>query len=684
MKLTRQLFFISMATQVAPSTLHEHGSLMQAVISSEGMIGIDAHQHRAQMEPRQEGSKLHLRVNHKGSDHLFALELRESNDVSAMRFKSVDDNKPARARVSPDGNVTAWFVLGHDYVQLDWDATTKETSQIVYPWKNMKRSKSLLQEEPEGTFELIPPDGKGTPDDSIPAAGTGGNSSKKPNRTVAFKGDRWYPGCFPQDKERWVAKIGVLVDTKGKEKYPDTWKTRIEDIIDVSSVVYEDQMNIELVIKYNAAGTFTEYTESCGTSDMGSNLALQLGTIQNQTNNWLVSGVLSTHLFSGCDDIPVTGSFTTGLASVGCLGGATCAGANNIAVDWGTFAHELGHNFDGDHSFEKGQGDTGGIMDYGNSKTIDGEHQFNTDYRQCTMCTFLTQLRKSGNSAFYLKSGATAAAVSSYVDLPRGCECKDPVDTYVGSPGTNQYDCSVAVANNWCGIAWVYEDCPKSCNATKPSICTVTAGKAVPWQDNMEWWKVVLVSANACSTGYAHMSSAECLAYVTHAPGVATAGNMTLNNASHPKGCYYRADTKMLYFNSNDGASQTGAKTVCKSTATPAEVAAAAVAAAAALAAAEAAAAAAAEAAAAAAAAAASGGSAPSPPPSYPCGTSEPSFCDGYNQYCGKDWARLTYTLTSSGSTCQETATITVWCPITCGSLLQQSEVLFFEVAEDS
>ena len=33
---------------------------------------------------------------------------------------------------------------------------------------------------------------------------------------------------------------------------------------------------------------------------------------------------------------------------------------------WFTFAHEIGHNFGGSHSFEEGQVRTGGIMDYGN------------------------------------------------------------------------------------------------------------------------------------------------------------------------------------------------------------------------------------------------------------------------------------------------------------------------------
>jgi len=49
------------------------------------------------------------------------------------------------------------------------------------------------------------------------------------------------------------------------------------------------------------------------------------------------------------------------------------------------FAHELGHNFGADHSFEDGQGNTGGIMDYGDGY-LNGVQQFTTKYRKGEMC----------------------------------------------------------------------------------------------------------------------------------------------------------------------------------------------------------------------------------------------------------------------------------------------------------
>jgi hypothetical protein len=89
----------------------------------------------------------------------------------------------------------------------------------------------------------------------------------------------------------------------------------------------------------------------------------------------------SVHLMTSC-----SGQWgVAGLAWVGtiCSTRGTGSGVNKLHTSspWLTFAHELGHNFNGGHSFEEGQGKTGGVMDYGDGK-LSGHYQFNTKYRK--------------------------------------------------------------------------------------------------------------------------------------------------------------------------------------------------------------------------------------------------------------------------------------------------------------
>merc|ERR1711953_1628598 len=88
---------------------------------------------------------------------------------------------------------------------------------------------------------------------------------------------------------------------------------------------------------------------------------------------------------------------------------------------WQIFAHELGHNFGGFHSFEEGQGQTGGLMDYGDQK-LNGVYQFNTKHRKAEMCALVdSRVRQCGDN--FRTSGPTPAPTPA---PPATCDdCRD-------------------------------------------------------------------------------------------------------------------------------------------------------------------------------------------------------------------------------------------------------------------
>lgn len=107
----------------------------------------------------------------------------------------------------------------------------------------------------------------------------------------------------------------------------------------------------------------------------------------------------ATHIFTGCGD----GWGIVGLAFMGgiCSPYGINSGINQIrgGDTFLTFAHELGHNFNADHSFEDGQYITGGIMDYGDG-ILNGAYQFNTKYRKAEMCGKASEVVNNCNGNF--------------------------------------------------------------------------------------------------------------------------------------------------------------------------------------------------------------------------------------------------------------------------------------------
>jgi hypothetical protein len=102
------------------------------------------------------------------------------------------------------------------------------------------------------------------------------------------------------------------------------------------------------------------------------------------------------HLLTACH-FPkwVRGIAYTGQLCKQLRGVAITTNQRGDATHWLTAAHEFGHNFGARHSFEDGQGKTGGIMDYGDGK-LNGVYQFHTEYRKRQVCKEIS--RKSNVS----------------------------------------------------------------------------------------------------------------------------------------------------------------------------------------------------------------------------------------------------------------------------------------------
>merc|ERR1712187_120980 len=195
----------------------------------------------------------------------------------------------------------------------------------------------------------------------------------------SWNGEKWYPGCYSGDSQPHVFKVGLVADVAAVKKHGDRLRDLIEDTIAKTSFIYESQLNIKIEISELQIYTSSETAPVYANDDCPD--------IYTQIDNFTTGANLpggAVHLLSGCGK----GWGTVGLAYLGtmCIDGYS-KGVNQLhnSNSWLIFAHELGHNFNGEHSFEEGQGSTGGIMDYGDG-TLNGEYQFNTKYRKEDMC----------------------------------------------------------------------------------------------------------------------------------------------------------------------------------------------------------------------------------------------------------------------------------------------------------
>jgi hypothetical protein len=218
--------------------------------------------------------------------------------------------------------------------------------------------------------------------------------SIKPGRklTSEVNGIDYWDGCHDaQPKGLSTLDIGVVFGNVFLKRFGQSGAVReLNSYIGLTNQIYGRQMDILISVMDSVF-----VTDPSMTTFTPSSCSMSINSQLSRLANWNPpSRQVLWHLLDDCF------GFSGGTLGIAYLG--TLCSSYNVGVSyysdhlydddeyptWATVAHELGHNFDAQHSFEEGQGRTGGIMDYGflRNKLINGEVQFNSKYREREVC----------------------------------------------------------------------------------------------------------------------------------------------------------------------------------------------------------------------------------------------------------------------------------------------------------
>ncbi|CAK0839376.1 unnamed protein product [Prorocentrum cordatum] len=279
------------------------------------------------------------------------------------------------------------------------------------------------------------------PDEAKPSVGSG-VGSLRPNGSLEQADvdrrlsilnpdaiDQW-TNCYPGEETMRTFKFGAVITSNvwrdenfQTDQEAEDW---VHAMVANANMAYEPQLNIHLqmgslVIQQTHDGAPSWDQGSTCPKSINDQLWALVAWESSAANPDSTMGVW--HLFDNC----YQNSGFIGLAWIGVLcydwgynTGVTWLSRGNYAYPtWHIMAHELGHNFGAQHSFEQGQGKTGGIMDYGDG-SLNGVYRFN-DLRKSEICGQLTaQVNScSGFSVFEAECG------NRITEPGETCECSD-------------------------------------------------------------------------------------------------------------------------------------------------------------------------------------------------------------------------------------------------------------------
>eukprot|EP00729_Bicosta_minor_P006454 gene6454-35565_t len=223
--------------------------------------------------------------------------------------------------------------------------------------------------------------------------------------------------CYTGDTSTHAVDVGMYLGYQAFTRQMGgdvaTAVAQVATWIAFSNTAFKGNMNIELqVAELHISSAEDDFDMDTGRTHKGTGgcqktILDQLDALGNFNPPGGYNKRAVWHFVDDCRPTSGQSAYTSGVALIGALCYQDSTFANNKYYDrgnigvsyldpvvdetWLTIAHEIGHNFNAEHSFEEGKGTTGGIMDYGNfdSNVYKDVHQFNTKYRKAEMCSIV-------------------------------------------------------------------------------------------------------------------------------------------------------------------------------------------------------------------------------------------------------------------------------------------------------
>merc|ERR1719240_318870 len=369
-----------------------------------------------------DGQRVSVRLDHQGKPLLYQMSVfsvysagaevsvrasdgsRQSSESRSRHFRSREQGKWASMALSESGQVSGIFEVEGSLLEVSpANVSNGQQARAAAPCFAQISAGALHK-----VRQARLPDLRNQNMDST----LGLSLAELTSARADWNGDVWWPGCYKGDSELHVFTMRGIADPAAWEARGSALQDDLEYVVSQTSFVFEHQLNIRLELS-----SLEIHQTLAGAPSYITGCEVGMRSMHREIGAALRDSALpfegAVHMITGCTG---EGFELGGLAWIGNnMNGYGICNKNgyNTGISkyygqyWQTFAHELGHNFGGFHSFEEGQGQTGGLMDYGDGR-LNGVYQFNTKHRKAEMCA-LVDSRVSQCGDNFKISGPTPA-----------------------------------------------------------------------------------------------------------------------------------------------------------------------------------------------------------------------------------------------------------------------------------